>query len=153
MIFQILHVFVFFPLRKFNIRPSVLPVVSQRIDVFVKIHIDEIDESFYLEAPGNIIRYLKIIDANRIASKKDKINCIYYLFETYKKKKNPEILTLISSLVELFYNELSLSNSKYIDIYFYNKFKILKYINDVKKFNLDKNNLFFLLKGILENES
>ena len=56
-------------------------------------------------------------------------------------------------MIESFYNELSLKNNEKLNIYFYNKSKILKQINDVKKFNLDKNNLFISLQVILKNES
>ena len=56
-------------------------------------------------------------------------------------------------MVELFYNELSLKNNKKLNIYFYNKFKIMRQINDVRKFNLDKNNLFISLQEMLKNES
>ena len=73
--------------------------------------------------------------------------------ERYKERKDPQLLIFISSLVEFFYKELSLKNNKKLNIYFYNKFKILNQINDVKKFNLDKNNLFIFLQGMLENES
>ena len=56
-------------------------------------------------------------------------------------------------MIELFYKELSLKNNKKLNVYFYNKFKILKQFDDVKKFNLDINNLFILIHGILKNES
>ena len=56
-------------------------------------------------------------------------------------------------MIELFYNELSFRNNKKLHIYFYNKSKILKQINDVKKFNLDKNNLFISLQRMLKNDS
>ena len=55
-------------------------------------------------------------------------------------------------LIELFYNDLSLKNTHKLSNYFYNKFKILNQINYMKKFNLDKNNLFISLQGILKNE-
>ena len=58
----------------------------------------------------------------------------------------------ISLLVEIFYSELILKNSQNLNIYFHNKFKILNLFNNVKKFNLDKNNFFITLKGILNNE-
>ena len=61
-------------------------------------------------------------------------------------------MNYISLLVELFYSELSLKNSQNLSIYFHNKFKILNLLNNVKKFNLDKNNFFISLTGILNNE-
>ena len=92
--------------------------------------------------------FKKAVEAGEI----DK-NANPYLIDKYKQKKDPQLLVFISSLIELFYNELSLKNNKKLNIYFYNKFKILRQINDVKKFNLDKNNLFISLQGILKNES
>ena len=56
-------------------------------------------------------------------------------------------------MIELFYNELSFKNNKKSNIYFYNKFKIMNQISDMKKFNLDRNNLFISLQGMLKNES
>ena len=69
------------------------------------------------------------------------------------KKKDPQLLVFISSLIESFYNDLSIKNNEKLNHYFYVKSKILKQINEVKKFNLDKNNLFISLLGILKNES
>ena len=115
--------------------------------------IENIDENFYFESPGSILKYLKILSDNNIDHTKDKLSCISNLIDEYKQKKDSQLLIFISFLIELFYNELSLKNNKKLNIYFYNKFKILKQINDVKKFNLDKNNLFISLQGILKNES
>ena len=56
-------------------------------------------------------------------------------------------------MIELLYKELSLKNNEKLNIYFYNKFRILKQINEMKKFNLDKNNLFISLQETLKNES
>ena len=75
------------------------------------------------------------------------------LINQYTQKKAPQLLIFISSLIELFYNELSLNNNKNLNVYFYNRFKILKQINDVKKFNLDKKNLFITLQEIIKNDS
>ena len=116
-------------------------------------NIEKIDDDFYFETPGSILRYIKILSDGHVEFSKDKLSCISYLIDTYKKKKDPQLLIFISFLIELFYNELSFMNNKKLNIYFYNKFKIMKQINDMKKFNLDKNNLFISLQGILKNES
>ncbi len=96
---------------------------------------------------------MKILSEGNIDSLKDKLTCISYLIDKYKQKKDPQLLTFISSLIEIFYNELSLNNNKNLGIYFYNKHKILRQINDMRKFNLDKNNLFISLQETLKNES
>ena len=75
------------------------------------------------------------------------------IIDQFKQKKDPQLFNFISLFVEIFYKNLSLKNYKKLNIYFYNKQKILKIINDVKKFNLDKNNFFISLKGILQNDS
>ena len=117
------------------------------------LYIDKINDNFYFDTPGSILRYLKILNDSNVDCTKDKISCISYLIDKYKKKKDSQLLIFISFLIELFYNELSFKNNKKLNIYFYNKFKIMKQINDVRKFNLDKNNLFISLQGMLKNES
>ena len=115
--------------------------------------IEKIDDNLYFDTPGNILKYLKILSDSNVDYTKDKLSCISYLIDKYKQKKDPQLLIFISLLIEFFYNELSLKNNEKLNLYFYNKSKILKQINDVKKFNLDKNNLFISLQGILKNES
>lgn len=117
------------------------------------LNIDKINDNFYFDTPGNVLKYLKILGENNIDYAKDKLSCIFYLIDKYKQKKESQLLIFISLMVELFYNELSLKNNKKLNIYFYNKFKIMKQINDVKKFNLDKNILFISLQEMLKNES
>ena len=112
----------------------------------------EIYNDFYFDTPGNILKYSKILSNSNVDSLKDKLICISYLIDQYKKKKDPQLLIFISSLIELFYTELSLKNNRNLNIYFYNKFKILKQINDVKKFNLDIKNLFISSLETLKND-
>ena len=63
------------------------------------------------------------------------------------------MLTLITSLIEIHYNKLSLANSDNINNYFIDKNKISLLINNMKKFNLDKNNLLIDINNILKNEA
>ena len=114
---------------------------------------EEIDDYFYFDTPGNILKYLKILDDSNTDYAKDKLSFISYLINKYKQKKDSQLLIFISLMIELLYKELSLKNNKKLNIYFYNKFKILKQINEMKKFNLDKNNLFISLQETLKNES
>ena len=116
--------------------------------------IEKIEDSFYIDSVGNILSYLKTLNEENFSyTIRDKLSCITFLINKYKKSKDIKLLTFISFLVELFYSELSLKNNKKLNTYFYNKFKILKQINNVKKFNLDKNNLLISLHSILRNES
>ena len=112
-----------------------------------------IDDSFYFDTPGNILKYLLIFKDSDIDLPNDKLNCILYLIEKYKHKNDTKLLTFISLLIELFYKDLSLKNNKNFNLYSINKFKLLNQINDAKKFNLDKKNLFTSLIATLEHES
>ena len=113
---------------------------------------DNLDSNFFLEAPGYILKYLMYFNDINLEYSKNMLSSIDYLINKFKKKKDPQILNYISLLVELFYSELSLKNSQNLNIYFHNKYKILNLLNNVKKFNLDKNNFFISLTGILNNE-
>jgi len=124
-------------------------IIKQYKDDFI---IKKIDGNFYFDTPGNIMRYLLILNNNNIDSLKDKKSIILHLFDKYKLNNNQEILAFISFLIELFYNELSMKNNDNLNLYFVNKFKLLKQIDDMKKFNLDKKNLFVSLQKTLQNE-
>ena len=112
-----------------------------------------IDSSFYFDTPGNILRYLLIFKDSEVSLSNDKLDCILYLIEKYKHKNDTKLLTIISLFVELFYKDLSMRKNNNFNMYSINKYKILKQINDAKQFNLDKNNLFTSLTGILQHES
>ena len=138
---------IFFNLEE---KKSILSNIIKQYDV--DFNSDYFDDNFYLEGSGNILKFFMIISDMKSEYSNKKLSCIYYLIEKFKKKKDSEVLNFIPLLVEIFYSELSLKNSQNLNIYFYNKFKILNLFNNVKKFNLDKNNFFITLKGILNNE-
>ena len=117
------------------------------------LNMKKIDDYYYFDTPGYILKYLKILDDSNGDYAKDKLSFISYLINKYKQKKDSQLLIFISLMIELLYKELSLKNNKKLNIYFYNKFNILKQINEMKKFNLDKNNLFISLQETLKNES
>ena len=125
-------------------------IIRQYIDDF---DLKKIDEDFYLDSPGNILKYLLILNASNVSLLKDKLSCIFYLIDRYEQKNDPQLLTFVSLLIELFYNDLSIKNNKNLNLYFFNKFKLLKQIDNAKKFNLDKKNLLISLRGTLKNES
>ena len=116
------------------------------------IKTDNIDEIFYSGTPGNILRYILTISAHTQNFFKDKLSSIFYLIEKYKKNKDPQLLDFISFFIEFFYNDLSTRNIKNLRHYSLNKHKLIKCINDYKKFNLNKNNLSNLLTQTLVNE-
>ena len=82
----------------------------------------------------------------------DTLDSIFYLLEKYKINKNLDLLNFISILIQYFYNELSAKNTKNLNNYFNNNYKILYQIKNMQKFNLDKNNLLILISKILKNE-
>ena len=114
---------------------------------------DYLGNFFYFETPGNLLRYLLFLEDTNFNLSQDSLSCILFLIEKYKNKKDPELLNLITMLIENFYNELSLKFSNNINIYFVNKNKISYLINDMKKFSLDKKNLLTSISGILKNEA
>ena len=118
----------------------------------VNISIANVDELLFFESPGNILKYFSFFNESNENFLDDKLFAISFLIDKYKKSKDPQVLSFITSMVELFYNRLSIKNNKRLNIYFYNKSKILNSINKVKKFNLDKNNLFITLLGMIKNE-
>ena len=125
-------------------------ISRQYVDDF---DVNKIDPRFFFDSPGNILKYLLILSESNIDLLKDKLSCIFYLIDKYKQKNDSQLLTFVSLLIELFYNDLSIKNNKNLNLYFANKFKLLKQIDHAKKFNLDKKNLLISIKGILEDES
>ena len=86
----------------------------------------KIDEDFYLDSPGNILKYLLILNEGNIDILKDKLSCIMYTIDKYKQKNDPQLLTFVSLLIEIFYNELSIRNKNNLNLYFLNKMKLQK---------------------------
>jgi DNA polymerase III subunit delta' len=113
---------------------------------------DLIDERLYFDTPGNILKYISVLDENNTNTNQDKLSSIYFLIDKYKQKKTQELLNFISLSIEILYNDLSVKNHNNISLYNYKKFKILKEIDNMKKFNLDKNNFFVSLKGYIKND-
>ena len=125
-------------------------IISKYVDDF---DVNNIEPSFFFNSPGNILKYLLILIENKIDLLRDKLSCILYLIDKYKQKNDPELLTFVSFMIELFYSDLSIKNNKNLNLYFANKSKLLKQIDHANKFNLDKKNLFISIKGTLEHES
>jgi len=117
------------------------------------LNLKNIDDIFYFDTPGNILKYLLIFQDSDIDLSNDKLDCILYLIKKYKQKNDTKLLTIISLFIELFYKDLTLRNNKNFNLYSINKFKLLNQINDARKFNLDKKNLFTSLIGTLDHES
>ena len=129
-------------------------ILKKIIKLYIGVFdLKNIDDSFYFDTPGNILKYLLIFKDSGINLSNDKLDCILYLIEKYKYKNDTKLLTIISLFIEFFYKDLSLKNNKNSSLYSINKFKLLNQINDASQFNLDKKNLFTSLIGTLEHES
>ena len=76
-----------------------------------------IDDSFYFDTPGNILKYLLIFKDSDINLSNDKLDCILCLIEKYNYKNDTKLLTIISLFIELFYKHLSLKNNKNSTLY------------------------------------
>ena len=110
-------------------------------------------ENYYFDTPGNLIKYSLTLDKTDINITEDTLKSIFYFIEKYKNEKNPEILSFLSLFIEKFYNELCLNNYRNSDKYFFYQSKILKRIDEMKKFNLNEKTIFIWIKSILQNET
>jgi len=110
------------------------------------------DDFFHIDAPGSILKYIKIFEDNNIDFLNDKASCISCLMDNYEKTKDPQVYNFISLFIEIFYNELTNNYSKNIINYFYNKNLLLQKIRNNKKFNLNRKILFNSINEVLLNE-
>ena len=133
--------------KKRNIFANIIKQYKNKFDL------NEIIENYYFDTPGNLVKYLLTLDKANISIKENTLKCIYHFIEKYKNKKDPETLTFLTLFIEKFYNELCLNNDKNLNSYFFNQSKILKQIDEMKKFNLDEKNIFIWIKDILLNET
>ena len=132
-------------------KKNIFNKIVQNYEFDFKEH--NLDKFLYFDTPGNLLKCLSLLNDSKLDISKDHLSCILYLINTYKNKKNFELLNFISIFIENFYNELSFHNSHNLNDYFMSKHKILHLIDDMKKFNLDKKNLPILIERILKNET
>jgi len=124
-------------------------IFNNLFSLYIDINELNIDDKYFTESHGNILRYLQILDFNYNNLKNNLPNLIFNLIENYKQKKEPITLSFITFLIEMHYNDLSLIN-KSLEMHYNNKFSLLKKMHEVKKFNLDKKNLFTSIEGMLK---
>jgi len=118
-----------------------------------EFEINEIIENYYFDTPGNLVKYFLALAKANINITENTLKCIFYFIEKYKNEKTPEALSFISLFIEKFYNELCLNNNNNLNCYLINQSKILKQIDEMKKFNLNEKNIFIWIKDILQNEA
>ena len=117
-----------------------------------KFDFTTINERFYFDTPGNILKYFLLLDFKKVNLPADYISFINFLFEEWKIKKELQFLNFATFFIEMFYSDLILKNKSKLSKLFANKTKIMKLIIDMKKFNLDKTNSFIVINKILHNE-
>ena len=134
---------------------------KEKYNIFIKLakqyfdnnDYEEIFNNFYLESPGNLIKYMLSFDFNKFDFSLNSTDAIFSLIEKYLKEDNLEILKLLTIFVDKFYNQLYLSKSNKINILNYNRSKILKLINETKLYNLDKKNTFVGISEIIQTDA
>ena len=110
-------------------------------------------ENSFSDTPGSILNNLSYFGDNYFGISKDTLKFIHIIIDKYNKKKDPELLYSLSRTITKFYYELYNYNYKNINVYSLNLSKILKLINNIKKFNLDEKASFYFIKDILHNDS
>ena len=85
-------------------KKSILKDIIKNYENFPSI--ETIDDNFFIDTPGNVLRYLKILSDNKTSFSSNKLSCISTLINEYKKRKDSQLLNFISFLIELFYKEL-----------------------------------------------
>ena len=110
------------------------------------------DKFLYFDTPGNLLNYSFLLKNNNLNISDSTLSCIIYFINQYKIKTSSEILSIIIKLIELFYRDLTLKNITNSSYYLFKKNKLLKLINNMKKFNLDKKNILTSINIILAGE-
>jgi len=136
----------FSKLEKINI----LRKISSQYNI--SLDAQKLVDNYYFESPGNLFRYFCELNNNNIDISSETLKSIFYFMDKFNKEKDPDTLFFITLFIEKFYNELCLINKNNQLIYFNNLNKILKQLNNLKKFNLDKKNVLVWVKNILQNE-
>ena len=134
---------------------------TEKYNIFTKLsnqYFDDIDEKmifdyFYFETPGNLIKYMSLLDFAEYDVLSNKFNAISFLIDMYIKEEKSETLYFLLIYIEKFYKDLFLSNSNKINIFYHNKFKIIRLINEMKVYNLDKKNTFLGVKNIIQSDA
>jgi DNA polymerase III subunit delta' len=103
------------------------------------------------ESHGSILRLISMLVDSDIKTLDNYLSVVLFFMEELLIKKNNEFLPYLSLFIELHYNKLTFEKISKINIYNYNKIKILKLINNFKIYNLDKKNLHTSIGNIIYN--
>ena len=113
---------------------------------------NDLNESLHFDTPGNIIKYLLALNTKNQDLNNSNIDNALFFIEKYINDKSYETLSFLKLFIEKFYYYLFLNNKYKINKYFYNYMKILKQIDNMRRFNLDEKNTFISVKSLLINE-
>ena len=128
-------------------------IFSKLFNQFSKdLNSPEIKHDFYLNTPGNLIRYISLLDDAKESDCKDTLSNINFFLDKYLSSKNPFLLYFAVTNIEKFYYEILINKTDKLVYENFNLIKILRKIDEMKKFNLNEKNTFFLIKNILRNE-
>ena len=116
-------------------------------------NINNIFNYLSIDTPGNLLKYCLFLKDSNIENEKSILNYILFFMEKYNKDKYNETLTLVSFFIEKFYNHLVYIYPSKRNNFFFNRSRILKKINLLKKLNLDEKNIFLNIENILLNET
>ena len=93
------------------------------MNLYLNVNECEIDSKYFVESPGNILRYLQVLNFNFTDLKKDIDDLIMNLIERYKLKKENIVFSFITFLIEIYYSSLSFNN-KIPEIYYNDSFNV-----------------------------
>ena len=114
--------------------------------------LDQFIPNLLFDSPGNIAKFYLMLKNENFDPDADRLSCIFFLIEKYNDEKNQEILDFITLNINLFYNELLLSDNRNLINHFFNQTEILRKIDQMKKFNINNKNVLFWIKDILLHE-
>ena len=132
--------------EKKNILKKIISQYNENLDV------ESLFQYLYFDTPGNLIKYNSILSKENLKLTDNFLESIFFFINKCKHAKDKESISILTTFIEKFYNDLCLSKNNNINKYFFNKLKILELLNNMKKYNLDKKNVLILIEEILQNE-
>ena len=108
-----------------------------------------ISKNLFFDTPGNIINAFSNFGISFLDIEQNTLKFIHDVIDKYVKKKDSQILFLLSVSIIKFYHNLYIKNINNLNIYSFNLSKILKQIDNIKKFNIDEKAIFLSIKDTL----
>ena len=124
-------------------KKAILQKILYQYDL--NLDLKKINNSFVQDSPRNFIKFLSLNSDNLL-------DIIFEYLNNFKLDKNLNNLNFLSLLIEKHYNELLLNNNNNHMFHLHNYSKVILYINNLRKFNLNDKNTLILIEDILLNE-